>query len=50
VNDPTHICTTRDIWSSALELQKKLMGLSAGSLVGKAIEVVINTNDIKYDH
>ena len=47
VNDPTHICTTRDIWSSALELQKKLMGLSAGSLVGKAIEVFINTIDIK---
>ena len=29
-----------------LELQKKLMGLSAGSLAGKAIEVFINTNDI----
>ena len=47
VNDPTHICTSRNAWDSALGLQKKLMGLSSGSLVGKAIEVFINTDDIK---
>ena len=39
-----------EAWNSALELQKKLMGLSAGSLASKVIEVFINTNDIKYDH
>ena len=50
VNDPTHISTSLDAWISALELQRKLMGLSAGSLEGKVIEVFINTNDIKYDH
>jgi hypothetical protein len=50
VEDSSHIPTSRDAWNSALKLQKKLMGLSAGSLVGKAIEVFINTNDIKYDH
>jgi len=49
VEDSSHIPTSRDAWNSALKLQKKLMGLSAGSLVGKAIEVFINTNDIKSD-
>lgn len=47
VNDSTHICTSRDSWNSALKLQKKLMGLSAGSLSGKVLEVFINTDNIK---
>jgi hypothetical protein len=47
VNDPTHICTSRDAWDSALKIQKKLMGLSAENLSGKAIEIFINTNDIR---
>lgn len=50
VEDSSHIPTSRDAWNSALKLQKKLMGLSAGSLAGKAIELFINTNDIKCDY
>ena len=50
VEDSSHIRTSRDAWNSALKLQKKLMGLSAASLAGKAIEVFINTDDIKSDH
>jgi hypothetical protein len=50
VEDSSHIRTPHDAWNSALKLQKKLMGLSAGSLVGKVIEIFINTNDIKSDH
>jgi len=50
VEDSSHIRTSRDAWNSALKLQKKLMGLSAISLAGKAIEVFINTNDIKSDY
>jgi len=50
VEDSSHIRTPRDAWNSALKLQKKLMGLSALSLAGKAIELFINTNDIKSDH
>ena len=50
VEDSSHIPTSRDAWNSALKLQKKLMGLSAASLAGKAIEVFINTDDIKSDH
>jgi hypothetical protein len=50
VEDSSYIRTSRDAWNSALKLQKKLMGLSAASLAGKAIEVFINTNDIKSDH
>ena len=46
VDDPTHICTSREVWDSALKLQKKLMGLSAKSLAGKVIDIFINTNDI----
>jgi len=46
VEDSSHIRTSREAWNSALKLQKKLMGLSTGSLVGKAVEVFINTNDI----
>ena len=50
VEDSSHIPTSRDAWNSALKLQKELMGLSAASLAGKAIEVFINTDDIKSDH
>jgi hypothetical protein len=46
VADLTHICTSREAWDSALKLQKKLMGLSAGSLSGKVIDLFINTNEI----
>ena len=47
VGDPTHISTSLEAWNSALKLQKKLMGLSAGSLTGKVIDLFINTNEIK---
>jgi hypothetical protein len=50
VEDSSHIPTSRYAWNSALKLQKKLMGLSAASLAGKAIEVFIDTNDIKCNH
>jgi hypothetical protein len=43
VNDPTHICTNREVWDSALKLQNKLMGLSAKSLAGKVVDIFINT-------
>ena len=47
IGDPTRIPTSRDAWNSALELQKKLMGLSARSLRHKGIiDVFINTADI----
>jgi len=46
VEDSTYISTSRDAWNSALKLQKKLMGLSAGSLTGKVIELFININEI----
>jgi len=47
VCDSTHIPTSHETWDSALKLQKKLMGLSAGSLRGKVIDLFINTNEIK---
>jgi hypothetical protein len=47
IGDPTHISTFREAWNSALKLQKKLMGLSTKSLTGKAIDLFINTNEIK---
>ena len=50
VEDSSHIPTSLDAWNSALKLQKKLMGLSTGSLVGKAIEIFIHINDIKSDY
>jgi hypothetical protein len=46
VDDPTFISTSHDAWDSALKLQKKLMGLPAGSLTGKVIELFINTHEI----
>jgi hypothetical protein len=39
VGDPTHISTSREAWNSALALQKKLLGLSADCLTGKAINL-----------
>jgi hypothetical protein len=47
LQDQTHICTSQEVWDSALQLQKKMMGLAAGSLSGKAIDIFINTNEIK---
>ena len=47
VDDPTHIPTSQEAWNSALKLQKKLMGLSAGSLRHwGSIDLFINTSDI----
>jgi hypothetical protein len=43
VEDSTHIRTSLEDWKCALKLQKKLMGISAGSLSGKVIELFINT-------
>jgi hypothetical protein len=47
VADLTHIPTSLDAWNSALQLQKKLMGLSAKSLNGKVIDIFIFTNEIR---
>ncbi|MHB8070014.1 MAG: hypothetical protein ACYDIC_19150 [Desulfobaccales bacterium] len=47
LNDTTHIRTSREAWDSALQLQKKLMGLSTASLVGKVIDIFINVKEIK---
>jgi len=46
LEDSTRIPTSRDVWNSALKLQKKLMGLSAGSLTGKVVDLFINVNEI----
>jgi hypothetical protein len=46
VEDSTYISTSINAWKSALELQKKLMGLSARSLAGNVIDLFINTNEI----
>jgi hypothetical protein len=46
IDDSTHIRTSNEAWNSVLKLQKKLMGLSAGSLTGKVIDLFINTNEI----
>jgi hypothetical protein len=46
VEDFNHIPTSQDAWSSALKLQKKLMGLSTGNLTDKVIELFININEI----
>jgi len=46
LNDENHIPTSRDAWGAALQLQKKLMGLSAKSLAGKVIDIFIDTKEI----
>jgi len=46
VADSTHIPTSQDAWDAALELQKKLMGLSTESLAGKIINVFINIDEV----
>jgi len=47
VEDSTYLSTSEEAWNSALELQKKLMGLATGSLKGKVIDLFVNTNEIK---
>jgi hypothetical protein len=47
VDDSTHIPTPRQAWDAALELQKKLMGLPAENLTGKAIDLFIKTQEIR---
>lgn len=47
VGDSTHIPTSRETWNAALEVQMKLMGLSAESLTGKVIDLFIDTGDIR---
>jgi hypothetical protein len=47
VDDPTRISTSQEAWNSALELQKKLMGLSPKSLMGKVMDIFINVNEIR---
>lgn len=46
VNDTEYIPTSRDAWDFALQLQKKLMGLSSASLAGKVIDIFINIKEI----
>jgi hypothetical protein len=47
VDDPTYKPTSQEAWNSALKLQEKLMGLSAGSLRHRGIiDLFINTSDI----
>jgi hypothetical protein len=46
IEDSTRISTSRDVWNSALKLQKKLMGLSAIRLTGKVIDLFIYVNEI----
>lgn len=48
LDDQTHIPTSRAAWDSALNLQKRLMGLTEGSLTGKVFEIFINTKEIMY--
>jgi len=45
--DSTHIPTSQDAWDAALELMKKLMGLSKESLAGKIIDVFINIDEVE---
>jgi hypothetical protein len=45
LEDLTHIRTSQKAWDSALKLQMKLMGLAAGSLAGKVIDLFINPNE-----
>jgi hypothetical protein len=47
VEDFSHIHTSREAWDSALELQKKLMGLPVEELRGTVLELFINTEEIK---
>ncbi len=47
LNDANHISTSQEAWNSALQLQKKLMGLSTASLAGKVIDIFINVKEIK---
>jgi hypothetical protein len=47
IDDLTHIPTSREAWDAALSLQKKLMGLSVARLSGKAIELFVNTDEIR---
>ncbi|MFA4902347.1 MAG: hypothetical protein WC600_06325 [Desulfobaccales bacterium] len=46
VEDSTHILTSLEDWKCALKLQKKLMGLSAGNLTDKVLDLFININEI----
>jgi hypothetical protein len=46
MDDYTHIRTSREKWEAALKLQKKLMGLTAKILAGKAIDIFIDVKDI----
>ncbi|MDO9531289.1 MAG: hypothetical protein Q7O12_04060 [Deltaproteobacteria bacterium] len=50
VDDPTHISTSCEEWNAALELQKKLLGLSAKNLTGKVMDIFININEIRAFH
>jgi hypothetical protein len=47
VADPTHIPTSQEAWDSALNFQKKSMGLSGAKLNGRVIDLFINTRDIQ---
>jgi hypothetical protein len=47
VADSTHIPASQDAWDAALELQKKLMGLSTESLAGKIINVFLDIGEVK---
>ncbi len=47
INDPSHIRTFREQWDSALQLQKKLMGLSSANLSRKIIEIFVDCETIK---
>jgi hypothetical protein len=49
VCDFTHIPTSYNEWTAALELQKKLMGIATGRLMGKVFDIVINTKGICAD-
>lgn len=46
VDDPPHISTSQEAWNSALELQKKLMGLPGKILTGKVMDIFVNINEI----
>jgi len=45
IGDDTHISTSQEAWKCAIEPQRRLMGLSASSLRGKAVDIFITTNE-----
>jgi len=51
LNDPTHIPTSRQQWTGALELQKRLLGLKNHRLRRYVTEIFIDVKELRiFDH